>query len=330
MCAVPQGASVCVAAQRTACAHTAARGSPILVWPGVKPTSVATSRIAVRCVTMLPHLKGISAFTCSRTNTLITSKMGATRMATYTHLKLRTAAAPSAVTQTKNQRTRSLRLILLHTLLSPPSSHHLHTPALMVSDGAVMCVTMKPALPATCAYTLPARNIRIICYGSREATIYLTVRASSHSWNNYRAKVSRAPHTRPVYILKKNIPTVPTGFVSICCRRRAFPECATDQSAGRRAASHCWLCADTVSLPLSLSSTSAVSVPKSNTYSGHVPMPGLRLLLIQQLENDGTAFGHTTLLTAVRVVLPGCRWLSLQVVWLHHHAKGQLLFALPD
>lgn len=191
MCAAPLGESVFVVVQHETCVDIAVRGNPILAWPAVKPTPVATSPTAARCVTMLPRRKATSAYTCSRINTLITFRMGDTRMVTCTPLTLPTIAAPPTVTQWKSPHTSS------HSLFprlppSPPSSHHLHTLTLMVSGGGVMCATTRPALPATCAYTPPARNTHITCYGSREVTICLTAGALRRSLSIYKTQVSTA------------------------------------------------------------------------------------------------------------------------------------------
>ena len=99
MCVVHPEESVCVVGQHKVRAVIAIRGNPILVWPVVKPMPAATSRTAVRSVTMLPHRKATSAYTCSRINTLITFKMGDTLMVTCTLLTLPTTAVPPMVTQ---------------------------------------------------------------------------------------------------------------------------------------------------------------------------------------------------------------------------------------
>lgn len=193
MCVVPLGESVFVVVQHEMCVDIAVRGNPIRAWPVVKPTPVATNLTAVRCVIMLPHRKATSAYTCSRINTLITFKMGDTRMVTCTLLILPTIAAPPTVTQWMSLHTSSHSLFP-RLLPSPPSSHHLHTLTLTVSGGGVMCATTRPALPATCAYTPPARNTHITCYGSREVIICLTAGALPHSLNTYKTQVSNTSH----------------------------------------------------------------------------------------------------------------------------------------
>lgn len=162
MFVVRPGGSVSVVGQRKMCVDIAVLGNPILAWPVVKPTPVATSLTAVRCVTMLPRRKATSAYTCSQINILIMFKMGDTRTVTCTLLTLPTIAAPPMVTQWMSLHTSS------HSLFSrlPPSlprSHHLHTLTLMVSGGGVMRATMRPALLAICAYIQPARNTHTTC-----------------------------------------------------------------------------------------------------------------------------------------------------------------------
>lgn len=192
MCVVPLGESVSVEVQHEICVDTAVRGNPILAWPEVKPTLVATSPTAVRCVTMLPHRKATSAYTCSRINTLITFRLGDTQMVTFTRLTLPTIAAPPTVMQWMSLHTSS-RSPFRRLLPRPPSLHHLHTLTHMASGGGVMCATMRPALPGTCAYTPPARNTHITCYGSREVTICLTAGALPRSLNTYKTQAPSSP-----------------------------------------------------------------------------------------------------------------------------------------
>lgn len=193
MCAAPPGESVSVAVQREMCVDIAVRENLIPAWPVVRPTPVATSPTAVRCVTMLPHRKATSAYTCSRTNTLTMFKMGDTRMVTYKLLTLPTTAAPLTATPRTSPRTSS-RSLSSRPPTSPPSSHHLHTLTLTVSGGDATCAIMRPALHATFAYTPPARNTHITCYGSRGVTICRTAGAWPRSLTTYKTQVSDASH----------------------------------------------------------------------------------------------------------------------------------------